>query len=447
MINRIGTAEPLYASPGAGVPWLWFLFLSAVFLITGHHWSYSLLASDISNTTVYGITTNEFLNQVEQGSLLRQVVFCSLGIVATFSLFKNRASRVKTNSPLGWLLLAFLCWAFLSIAWSEDPALVFRRLVLLTMLVLGALAVSQRFTPRDVILFVLFSTLLYLNIGIAAELQLGTFHPFSWGYRFAGTIHPNAQSVNCVLLFYASYFLLKDGRRWRIFLVGAVFEALIFLFLTKTRTSLALAGVVLILHWVLNASLSRKAYAVLCLICLSCLVVLLSDFFFPMVHLPTFDTTIKLGRMDTDTDTLTGRIPLWEQLLPYIAKRPIQGYGYGGFWSPHHIQEVDKAIGWTPAHAHSNYLTAILDLGMAGGIIYTSIIVLGIKLSLSVGRRSNNSLIGFMAVTQIFAALDGLLEPLFIIPGYPMFVIMLILLGLAFSMRYSAQQNEAITHY
>jgi O-antigen ligase len=329
-----------------------------------------------------------------------------------------------------------VCWTFLSLCWSENPGLTIRRLGLIAMMILGALAVAQRFSPYHLISWVFFSTLLYLNVGVVAELKLGTFHPFSWGYRFSGTIHPNGQGVNCVLLLYASLFLLKNERRWRSFLVMAALEALIFLFLAKSRTAFGIGGVALLVYWGLMASHYRKAFAVLCLLWLTCLVILFSDFFFPI-----FRHAIEMGREDTpDMITLTGRIPLWGHVLSYIAKKPIFGYGYGSFWGPKHIEEVAYVQGWAVTHAHSALFEISLGLGLVGGIIYVVTIFVGIGRALAVCKKSCDTKFGFMVVVLIFSVLDGMLDLTIITPGHAMFVNMVILAGLGFS--YDLQQKK-----
>lgn len=413
-------------------PWLWLFFISAAFFIAGNDWFYSLKAIDVSGTEVFGTSVDDFSRFVEQGNLLHKIVFVLLGSLSALSLLKQGIWRgVRVNGALGWVLVIFLCWAFLSLSWSENPDLSVRKLGLLAMLVAGALAVSQRFETRQVILWVLLSTSVYLNLGIVAELQLGTFHPFSPGYRFTGTMFgPNCQSPNCILLLYAAFFLLKVERRWRKLLVTIVLEALIFLFLTKSRTSIALGGLTLILYWCLKGPLSHEAFMAVCLASLCCFVALFSDFF-----LPILDHAMALGREDTDTLTLTGRVPIWGQLLAFILRQPFTGYGYGGFWSPRHIEEVARTQEWAVVSAHSAYVDIMLDLGVVGGVAYVLIVFLGIKRALVVRKRSDDALFGFMVVVLMFAGLHGLLESAPITPGYNTFVDMVILAWLGFSMR------------
>ena len=45
-------------------------------------------------------------------------------------------------------------------------------------------------------------------------------------------------------------------------------------------------------------------------------------------------------------DTLTGRIPLWQECIRYSRKRPLFGYGYNAFSSPSNLLGISDASGW-----------------------------------------------------------------------------------------------------
>jgi O-antigen ligase len=69
---------------------------------------------------------------------------------------------------------------------------------------------------------------------------------------------------------------------------------------------------------------------------------------------------------------LTGRTALWDDLVPAIGERPIQGHGWGGFWngffSP--AGEIWTEHTWLPPDAHNLLLQVALDLGLVGAFLY-----------------------------------------------------------------------------
>jgi O-antigen ligase len=412
-------------APAPKKPWLIFLFLGGVFFVKQHDWFFSLKAGVGFATPVDDMTA-----VISQGNLLAQMGLVSLGVYAIASLIWKRQCQVTINGSLGWLILFFLTWIFLSLAWSDDSARTVRKLTALAMLILGAFAVSKGFSPRQLVLWVFFSTAGYLLVGLAAELLLGTFSPLTRGYRFAGTLHPNHQGLNCASLFFASLFLIAGEKRWRGIFVVTTFGALVFLFLTKSRTSLFSTATALLFYWVLSLRLSRRFALLLCTIMVVCIALLLSDY-----SLPIFTDIITLDRLDSDTLTLTGRLPLWGELLSYISGRLIQGYGYDSFWTARRVAEVSTWQSWAVIGGDCAYLDVVLGLGLVGGIIYVLIIAVGIGRAIVARTFSRNSNLGFVAVVLIFAAVHGITESAVIQGTYLTFVIMVALAGLGFSYR------------
>jgi exopolysaccharide production protein ExoQ len=374
---------------------------------------------------------DDLTRSVDQGSAWRRLGFSSLGIFAMASILWKGHYRVKIRGTLGWLILFLLSWTFLSLVWSTDPALTFRRLVLLAMVSLGAFAVSQEFSLRDLVLWVFFSTATYLNIGLLAEMVLGTFHPLLGEYRFAGTMHPNAQGMNCALLFFASLVLIATEKPWRGVILAIGLEALVFLVLTKSRTSIFFALIAPLFYWSLTWPGKRRCIVLLWIGAFSCLLALLGNYTFP-----TFQNALNLGRTDSENlITLSDRIPLWGEMLSYISRHPVEGYGYDCFWNNKHIAEVTAKLKWTACHAHSAYLELALGLGLVGAITYVLVTIIGIRQVVVAYKLNHNIYYGFIGSALIFFALDGFLEPIIVTPTLEMFVSMVALAGLGFSQR------------
>lgn len=396
----------------AATPWFFLLFFTAVFFFAQHDWYFSL-----SGGHDFIKSLDDLTDSLDQGNMPRRIAFLLLGVFSVVNMLRPRLRRFRIGGLLGWLILFFLGWTFLSVAWSENPALTARRLAVLGATCLGAFVASRRFSPRDANLWVLLSTFLYLNLGIAAEIAFGTFSPLSAGYRFAGTLHPNEQGMNCALLLIAAVFILREGpsRRGLLYVVAA--EALVFLVLTKSRTSFVLALSAPLLCHFLASRFSRKGAAILVAVSAACLVVLLGD-----LVLPTLQKGILLGRGPEELDTLTGRVPIWEQALHYISKRFIEGYGYDSFWTFDHITDFWKRQRWAAPNAHSAYVECALGLGIVGLALFVLIIVIAIRRIVTTCKGSRNAGFGFFGSVLIFAALDGLLESAFIQPSYISFV-------------------------
>jgi O-antigen ligase len=89
------------------------------------------------------------------------------------------------------------------------------------------------------------------------------------------------------------------------------------------------------------------------------------------IFFATANIAVLARWLDKDV-TLTGRVPMWESLLPIALERPLTGYGYkatfGGYFSP--IHEVWIQSNWNPTHAHNAALQIVLEIGVFGLIAF-----------------------------------------------------------------------------
>ena len=70
--------------------------------------------------------------------------------------------------------------------------------------------------------------------------------------------------------------------------------------------------------------------------------------------------------------TLSGRTAIWSQVVRFIARRPLAGYGYDAFWrglSGPSLQ-IDAALHFVVEHAHNGFLEILLELGAAGLVLF-----------------------------------------------------------------------------
>src|SRR5690606_12694225 len=75
--------------------------------------------------------------------------------------------------------------------------------------------------------------------------------------------------------------------------------------------------------------------------------------------------------------TLSGRLPLWEDVVEEIGRRPVFGHGFeafwGGYFSPaHHILMQST---WTPPHAHNAVLDDALEMGLVGAGLFIAVFI------------------------------------------------------------------------
>ena len=404
-------------------PWLVFWFLAVVFFLICHDISYSTKGPD------FNPSEDDIVASVGEGSLNHRVGLLGLGLFAIVILVRHRGdARLQVKSALGGILLAFVAWSMLSMIWTEDFDLTFRRLVVFGIFCIAAAAIASRFSVRDIVLWTVFVTALFLFVSISAELLLGTFRPFTSGYRFAGTIDPNNQGVNCALLLLSGLAAARMEKHRRMLFRICALAGSVFLVLSASRTSFAAALVALAAYFAAVCSGKAKVAIALVLSVAFCFLLIA----FGSATTPSLRSALLLGRDDSGVDSFHGRSGIWDDVGYYIARRPILGYGYGSFWTPTHISEISKEEKWGVPNAHSAYLDNLLSLGAVGLLAYLLSLFGGIVLALQFHRRSHNPAFAFCCALLVFCALDGLLESAVVNPSLLMFLCCVVLASLAF---------------
>lgn len=419
------------------LPWLVFLLLTVAFFIALHDPMRSYSIQDD-----YLPSEDTLEKHASEGNAKRQVGFLMVGGIGALILLGLNRRPLEMHGFLSFLIVFFMAWITLSITWADQPALTGRRLIVIATLATGALAVVTRMSLRELVLFVFFSSLAYLLAGIAAEIALGTFRPTVERYRFAGTIHPNNQGVNCSLILLSGVTAFLTEKRWRSLYGSVSLLALVFLILTKSRTSLLSFVVAFGIFAIIVFRNSRHFTYACCLGITAILTILLlaSDALSKLVA-----GTILLGRTDQDISgamTLTGRLPLWQNLLEYAARRPIQGYGYGSFFTVEHIQEISARQGWPIAECHSVFLEVLLGLGIVGVSAYALIQFLGLARTVSYHRVTRDPRYAFLGGLLLLGIVGGLAESTLLVPTMQTFVQFVTLAQLAFQAPAEAIQRH-----
>lgn len=398
-MNSSAMAYSTATSRVGRLPWLMFLFLAAVFFLSQHDLFYS------SRVTL-NLSVDDLIAGVVAGSLSRRVALVALALFAAAATLSLRGVRLRVNGSMGWVMLFFAGWAVLSLWWAEDTQLTLRRLVVFAILCFAAAGIARRFSPREIVLLMFFCSMVFLVIGVSAEVLLGTFRPFIAGYRFAGTLHPNQEGINCALLLLSGVAAADTENRGRMLFRSCAAVGLVFLILTASRTAFAAAVVALLVYLATRRYRRDRMALGIGLGIAFCLLLLLAW------HTPysSLQRVALLGREDTPVESFDGRTSVWDQCASYVTRRPMTGYGFGGFWTPKHISEISASQNWGVAEGHSAYVDCLLNLGLVGLVAYVFALVAGIWRSFVLHRISQNSAFAFVGAFLIFCVADGLLE-------------------------------------
>jgi len=348
-------------------------------LDTSKHWIFSHWARVIFLSAVtFGVffvaehnfrnaSTENFVTDIEVqeswadgGNSLRRISFLGCAGIGILSLMLGKLQNFRWNFP-AVLVVIYLLWAGASITWSIDPGATVRRYSLMVCCAIGCFGFCRFIKMEQVILTTIIVTLGFMFVGIAGEIVAGIFRPYSGEYRFAGTVHPNTQAANLAIGCIAAYLMTMLKPKQKTIYIGIFGLMFLFLILTKSRTATAAMPVSLMVIWFVSQPIKNIVLGLVA-------GVWVISFTLLMVQVTNFSgftgsqEVLLLGRGEETGSSLTGRLPLWQDLAVYISYKPWLGHGYGAFWNPRHITDIAIGQEWVISEAHSSYVDTALQL-------------------------------------------------------------------------------------
>lgn len=361
LVGESWSTRPLI--PSLMTPMALTVFLAAaaaVVFFTEHDVSMST-----SLTFVADIENQE--SWAEGGNRFRQIAFLGCAAIGAVSLLLGRTGKFRLNLPVT-LIAFYIIWAGASSQWSIDPSTTMRRYVLVLCCVTGCFGFSRFLRVQDVVFAAVMVSVSYLILGVVTEILLGSFRPYIGEYRFAGTLHPNMQAANLAMGSIAAWVMAKVRPQWRQIFLGIFCVLFLFLVLTKCRSATGTVPVALGVIWLASQPVRNIVVGMLAgfwLVASIGLLCMVSGF----DPIAEYQEVLLLGRGEETGTSLTGRLPLWDELSRYVVRRPWQGHGYRAFWNPRHIYEIAVSQQWVISEAHSSYMDATLQTGIIGCVL------------------------------------------------------------------------------
>ena len=306
-----------------------------------------------------------------------------MGAALLLWLRRGELMPVLTSSKLIWI---FLAWATASIAWSIDPGLTIRRLILFYTPVLVALYAAARFDPATTIKlagWAYFATImvsavvaiLLPNVGVMKDDWQALFYGLAENERLGGDWagilgHKNVLGFATLAntqIFAWRWYVEKD-KRWLfgpIVLIGMVVAY-------KTHSASSGLLIIMTIFGYLFLHLLRTAKRFRALMLFTVFSVATAVIAAALVLPDQF--TAMIGK----SATLTGRVPLWNYLINYaIPTHPLLGYGFNNYFIPANpnYQRLAEVVGWPAPHAHNGYLNLAVELGIPGAVLGVLILV------------------------------------------------------------------------
>ncbi|HEY5347393.1 MAG TPA: O-antigen ligase family protein [Rhizomicrobium sp.] len=302
------------------------------------------------------------------GDALRQVCYLGAFALALAGAFGARGFGAIRALPL--LLTLLLAWCLASASWAEDPAVVFRRAALASILVLSTflsfevLGATRAFQLlRAVLVGVLIVNWLSIPLIHTAVHLPGETDPGLVGDWRGLYSQKNTAGAICALT--VLLFLFRDGalRRWTSILV--IVAATGFLVMTHSKTSMVLLPVA-----ILAGGLYRLAWGNgidrASLFIGSALLVFLAVIF------GLYNVSWLAHLLENPTQ-FTGRAEIWKADIAFLHDHFFLGAGFGtvaGTGGPSFLRNyVLDAWVQSIGDSHNGYLQLIVSLGVTGFVL------------------------------------------------------------------------------
>jgi O-antigen ligase len=307
------------------------------------------------------------------GNLINQIGYSLLFLLlAAWCMSHDPRRLLVLVRPV---LIITLLWFALCVVTSWEPALSARRFAF-TLVTLGLAAMAlllpknmRHFSDVMAVVALIVLVACYLGVFLIPEQAIHQTTDYiepelagDWRGVFS---HKNEASAAMVVFIFLGLFIA----RVRSIQLGGLIAVLAFVFLifTRSKTSIAMLPITLIVS-VLLTRIHRPSVGIA--LALS-VVVAFNILSIGSIYLEPVRDLLDMVLTDS---SFTGRTDIWQFALDRIAERPITGYGFAAFWG---TREVVYGMSGTSiwanmaAHAHNAYLNLALTVGIPGSVLAT----------------------------------------------------------------------------
>lgn len=307
------------------------------------------------------------------------IAIYAIGLLMIF--WRGRAlARFANTSPLLALLLLL---PFFSMLWSVNPSESFQRGVAVLCPSLIGIYMAERFDLRTIILMLAgaYALVAIVDFITAAGVpSIGRMNDAEWhgawrGFHGHKTALGKAASVGALFSLYA--IMIARGHLRMAFAAVCGVQFILLLQAHSLASILSLCMALAFMALLFAAKQRSKAL----LWIYSAGVILVACTLALFLGGNGLGSLLELlGK----NETMSSRLPLWNEALISIAKAPWLGYGFSGFWQSDlpDIQRIRAALRFEPHYAHNGLLEMLLDGGLLFVALFTAhILSFGAKAS------------------------------------------------------------------
>lgn len=295
--------------------------------------------------------------------------------------------------------LCFFMWGFFSYLWAADTSLVISRSFVMLRLYGAAFIFSLlmfRIADIEKLLRMLYIAgivalghlFLRTPLDIWRESLYGDFSASTDEGRLGYTIgyHPNELGQFCFVIFMLSLYLYNKEKKKRYLIINAL--TLIVLFFTKSRTSILMVAVGVIVYFLLSERKVSKKIVVIVTGVAVLVFAYVMIFNNPVLYrLVGFRFEGILGSTTEQDASTSARMALFKYAMKLFKENPVLGVGLDNF----RYYAVTYADAWAQVTSHSNWGELLSCTGIVGtGLYYVPQIIAAISLLASLKRLDSD---------------------------------------------------------
>jgi exopolysaccharide production protein ExoQ len=290
-----------------------------------------------------------------------------IGMYLMLPKYKQIFATIKQQP----FVFSIMIYATLSVAWSSDKVDSIRRVFLFLLTCGFAAYLYKKYRSEQQMLIMVATAAGAALISLGLVFALPQYGRGSIG-EWRGIFGSKADLGMFLCFVFSPYAFLKiKGTFLRVFAFLCLLLAVLEIIMSQSRGA-----------WILTAVLMSFSVAMLILrklrsidaLLFTALLVLTATAIGLMIYANYAAFTYFIGK----DPSLTNRTLIWNAVLTAIRKRPILGYGYGGFWNGLQGESANiiGTIGVFLSHSHDGFLNITLQLGLVGlGLFGLSFVV------------------------------------------------------------------------
>jgi len=302
--------------------------------------------------------------------------------------------RLASFNPL---IILCVLWCGLTMLWSIDTGVTFRRAIALTMTTFAGLAFAARYDWNEMVQHIAVLALMLCLITVFVALTnpmrgiMQEIHPGAWRGPWVEKNQLGGIMTKCFAVTLCA-FAMRPQRALLWIPVGIFCFALVLLSTSKTSllVSLSCFGIFFALR-------IFRRFPFLRIIVMFAFIAGVTTVVSVLLTAPEW----ALGLIGKDP-TLTGRTDIWAVLAEAIREKFWLGYGYGVYWldplgPSYHVREV---LEWEVPTAHNGWIDSWLSAGFVVIALFGSLLVMTVMLALS--RIKHGGVETYWVVLSIF---------------------------------------------